>query len=86
MPEGEVIIALLGLVVGVARPGEGEGEALSKGLLRHALPGPVVDMLPVFPLPSPSPNVFDQTGENQFFRRGMVLPGRKPNQSSDRVV
>ena len=48
MPEGEVMIADLGLVVGAARPGDGEGEPLSKGLLRHrALPGTVVDMLPI---------------------------------------
>ena len=48
MPEGEVMIADLGLVLGAARPGEGEGEPPSKGLLRHrALPGPVVDMLPL---------------------------------------
>ena len=47
MPEGEVMIADFGLALGVTRPGEGEGEALSKGLLRHrALVGPVVDMLP----------------------------------------
>lgn len=48
MPEGEVMIADLGLVLGTAKPGEGEGEPLSKALLRHrALPGPVVDMLPI---------------------------------------
>ena len=47
MPEGEAIIADLGLVLGGAQPGEGDGELLWKGLLRHrALPGPVVDMLP----------------------------------------
>ena len=48
MPDGEVMIADLGLLLGVARPGEGEGEPLSKGLLRHRpVPGPVVDMLPI---------------------------------------
>lgn len=48
MPEGEVMIADLGLVLGAARPGEGEGDCLSKGSLRQrALPGPVVDMLPI---------------------------------------
>ena len=48
MPEGEVIIAGLGLALGAGMPGEGEGEALSNGFLRHrALPVPVIDMLPV---------------------------------------
>lgn len=48
MPEGEVMIADMGLVLGAARPGEGEGDCLSKGVLRQrALPGPVVDMLPI---------------------------------------
>ena len=48
MPDGEVIMADFGLVFGAARPGEGEGELLSKGLLRHrVVPGPVVDMLPI---------------------------------------
>ena len=48
MPEGEVMIVGMGLALGVTKLGEGEGEALSNGLLRHrALPGPVVDMLPV---------------------------------------
>ena len=46
MPEGEVMTADLGLILGGAGPGEGEGEPLSIGLLPHrALPGPVVDML-----------------------------------------
>ena len=48
MPDGEVMMADFGLVFGAARPGEGEGELLSKGLLRHrVVPGPVVDMLPI---------------------------------------
>ena len=48
VPEGEVITAGLGLALGAGMPGEGEGEALSKGFLRHrALPVPIVDMLPV---------------------------------------
>lgn len=48
VPEGEVMIADLGPMIGAASPGEGEGEPLSKELLRHrALPGPVVDMLSI---------------------------------------
>ena len=48
MPEGEVMIAVLGLMLGAVRSGEGDGDSLSKGLLRHlALLGAVVDMLRV---------------------------------------
>ena len=44
--EDEVTIAVLGLMLGAVRPGEGDGDPLSKGLLRHrALLEPVVDML-----------------------------------------
>ena len=40
--KGEVMTVDFGLVL---KPGDGEGDALSKGLLRHrALPEPVVDM------------------------------------------
>ena len=45
VPEGEVMIADLGLVFGAIGSGESEGEPLSKGLLRHrTLPRPVVDI------------------------------------------
>ena len=44
MPDGEVMMADLGLVLGVAMSGEGEGEPLSKGLLRHRALPPVVDI------------------------------------------
>ena len=44
MPDGEVMMADLGLVLEVAMPGEGEGEPLSKGLLRHRALPPVVDI------------------------------------------
>ena len=49
-PEGEVMMADLGLVVGAAKPGEGEGEALLNVLLRHwVVTGPVVDMAAALP-------------------------------------
>ena len=59
VPEGDVITAGLGLALGAGMPGEGEGEALSNGFLRHrALPVPVVDMLPVFLLLNSGGKVF----------------------------
>ncbi len=46
MPDGDVKMDDLGLVGGAVGPGEGEGDPLSKGLLRHrAPPEAAVDML-----------------------------------------
>ena len=71
-PDGEVIIADLGLVLDAVRPGEREGEALSKGLLRHrALPeAVVVDMLEI-PLSLNKAYLFHHTMESQF---NSILP------------
>ena len=48
-PEGGVKMEDLGLVVDAVGPGDGEGEPLSKGLLRRrAPPAAVVDMIMSF--------------------------------------
>ena len=69
VPEGEVMVAVLGFTLGTMKPGERDGDPLSKGLLRHrALLGPAVDMLRVSLC-----RFYNQTVGFSIFLRSMML-------------